>query len=361
MSNWPLRFDATPESNRSVVPDTPIDFSIPYKSREKGASGHFGFFPFFAKKQWTIVQEYIKYYTLPGDLVCDPFAGSGVTPVEALVLGRRAVAGDINPVARFITRMTAVAPIDLTRLNDAYDQVRTIAQKPIESLDVMPDSDVQMLLDSLDYPRDPIPSTVRRAGLETVDQLHTLRQLAGLTILRDAINQIEEPLYCDLMKVVLANTVPYANIMYILPFDKGKRRSPYRGDVGFLRRFSYSPASAHLFYENRIWPTVEHIFPAVYKAKEGSGSHENAGPFAVVAMEKEVQASFMHTQRCGRKRVFCVQNEPVVVVACYSSVLREQFLLFPSRPLYVARAANHRLIRTPKISVTVSHTSLLEG
>src|SRR5712692_9766752 len=146
MSNWALHTDTTPENNRSVVPDTPIDFSIPYKSREKGASRHFGFFPFFAKKQWPIVQEYIKYYTLPGDLVCDPFAGSGVTPVEALVLGRRAVAGDINPVARFITRMTAVAPIELTRLNDAYDQVRTIAQKPIESLDVMTDSDVQMLL-----------------------------------------------------------------------------------------------------------------------------------------------------------------------------------------------------------------------
>ena len=263
MSNWALNANATPESNRSVIPDTPIDFSIPYKSREKGASRHFGFFPFFAKKQWPIVQEYIKYYTFPGDLVCDPFAGSGVTPVEALVLGRRAVAGDINPVARFITRMTAVAPVDLTQLNDAYDQVRTIAQKPIENLDVMTDNDVQILLDNLDYPRDPIPSTVRRAGLDTVDQLHTLRQLAGLTLLRDAINQIEDPLYCDLMKVVLANTVRYANKTYSLPSG----RSPYRGNANFLRRFSYSPAKSS-FYEIPIWPTVERVFFAVYKAKE---------------------------------------------------------------------------------------------
>jgi 16S rRNA G966 N2-methylase RsmD len=268
MSNWALHADATPESNRPTVPDTPIDFSIPYKSREKGASRHFGFFPFFAKKQWPIVQEYIKHYTMPGDLVCDPFAGSGVTPVEALVLDRRAVAGDINPVARFITQMTAVAPVNLARFNEAYNQVRAMAQEPIENLYRMTDSDVQKLLDKLDYPRNPIPSTVRRAGLETVDQLHTPRQLAGLTILRDAINQIDDPLYCDLMKVVLANTVRYANIMYILPFDKGKRRSPYRGDVGFLRRFSYSPASDRLFYENQIWPTVEHTFTSVYDAKE---------------------------------------------------------------------------------------------
>src|SRR2546425_7413924 len=160
MSNWALNANATPESNRSVIPDTPIDFSIPYKSREKGASRHFGFFPFFAKKQWPIVQEYIKYYTFPGDLVCDPFAGSGVTPVEALVLGRRTIAGDINPVARFITQMTAVAPINLIRLNEAYNQVSSAAKKAIESLDEMTDNEVQSLLKELDYPRDRIPGSV---------------------------------------------------------------------------------------------------------------------------------------------------------------------------------------------------------
>ena len=268
MSNWALQQDETPGRDWRDVPDAPIDVSIPYKSREKGASRHFGFFPFFAKKPWPVVQEYIRYYTKPGDLVCDPFAGSGVTPVEALVLGRRTVVSDINPVARFITQMTAVAPINLTRLNEVYNQVRSIAQIPIESLNEMTDAEVQNILQNLNYPRNPIPLTVRRAGLESIDQLHTLRQLAGLTLLRDAIDQIEDALYRDLMKVVLANTARYANIMYILPFDKGKRRSPYRGDAGFLRRFSYTPASDNLFYENRVWPTVEHVFPAVYRAKE---------------------------------------------------------------------------------------------
>lgn len=267
MTNWALHAEMTPEEDRFILPDAPIDISIPYSSRGKGASRHFGFFPFFAKKPWPVVQEYIKHYTAPGDLVCDPFAGSGVTSVEALVLGRRAVTGDINPIARFITRMTAVAPIDLEKLEAAYAQVRSLAQKPIENLDRMSDGEVQTLIKSLDYPQISVPATVKRAGKETVADLHTPRQLAGLTLLRDAINQIDDPLYCDLMKVVLANTVRYTNIMYILPFDKGNRRSPYRGDAGFLRRFSYSPASPHLFYENKVWPTVEHIFPAIYEAK----------------------------------------------------------------------------------------------
>ncbi len=260
MSSWALRREESSKVDRPGVPNTPIDFSI---------ARHFGFFPFFAKKQWPVVQEYIRHYSKSGDLVCDPFAGSGVTPVEALVLGRRTIAGDINPVARFITRMTAVAPINLIRLNEAYNQVSSQAKDAIESLDAMTDSEVQGLLKDMDYPRDLIPTSVRgAAGIETVDKLHTPRQLAGLTILRDAINQIEEPIYRDLMKVVLANTARYANIMYILSFDDGKQRSPYRGNASFLRRFSYAPASEHLFYENRVWPTVEHVFPAVYRAKE---------------------------------------------------------------------------------------------
>jgi len=143
MSSWALRREESSKVDRPGVPNTPIDFSIPYRSRERGAARHFGFFPFFAKKQWPVVQEYIRHYSKSGDLICDPFAGSGVTPVEALVLGRRTIAGDINPVARFITRMTAVAPINLIRLNEAYNQVSSQAKDAIESLDAMTDSVVQ--------------------------------------------------------------------------------------------------------------------------------------------------------------------------------------------------------------------------
>lgn len=309
MSNWALRTDPFPEGDNLAIPDTPIDISIQYSSRVKGAARHFGFFPFFAKKPWPVVQEYIKHYTASGELVCDPFAGSGVTPVEALVLGRRAVAGDINPVARFITQMTAVAPVDLTRLNTAYDRVRLTAQKSIEQLDEMNDDEIQNLLTTLDYPRVPIPPTVRRAGREIVADLHTPRQLAGLTLLRDAINQIEEQLYRDLMKVVLAKTVRYANITYNLSYDKGRRRAPFRGDAGFLRRFSYSPASSKLFYEHQVWPVVEHVFSSVYKAKEETNGLIGSRYIANFRLT-EVPASRIH-EITGEGRVdYCFTDPP---------------------------------------------------
>lgn len=262
MPNLARNLDASPLGSQSEVTDKPIDYSVPYRSRVKGASRHFGFFPFFAKKPWPVVQEYIRHYTSPGELVCDAFAGSGVTPVESLVLGRRAVATDINPVARFITRMTAVAPVDLGGLRAAFEQVRSISQKRIESLDSMPESELLRLLETLDYPRTPIPNTVRRAGADTVNQLHTPRQLAGLTILREAINQVNDSLLRDLLSVALARAVRYANKTYNLPPNRGS----HSGDAGFLRRYSYSFAKR--FYEHAVWPSFESGFQNVLEAKE---------------------------------------------------------------------------------------------
>jgi len=61
---------------------------------------------FFARKQEDVIREYIEAYSDEGDIVLDPFCGSGVMVAEALRLGRKAIGIDINPVAIFITRNT---------------------------------------------------------------------------------------------------------------------------------------------------------------------------------------------------------------------------------------------------------------
>jgi DNA modification methylase len=51
-----------------------------------------------------IPRNLILRYTAPGDLVLDQMAGSGTTLVECKLLGRRAVAVDINPDAVMVAR-----------------------------------------------------------------------------------------------------------------------------------------------------------------------------------------------------------------------------------------------------------------
>jgi DNA modification methylase len=56
------------------------------------------------KKPHDAVATYINHHTAEGDLVLDPFCGSGSTALASLIQGRKAVALDISPAATFITR-----------------------------------------------------------------------------------------------------------------------------------------------------------------------------------------------------------------------------------------------------------------
>lgn len=52
----------------------------------------------------------IDRLTQPGDCVLDPFAGRGTTPVQAALMGRRAVANDVNPLSAMLIRPRLAPP-----------------------------------------------------------------------------------------------------------------------------------------------------------------------------------------------------------------------------------------------------------
>lgn len=79
---------------------------------------------YWARKPDNVVAEYIEHYSRKGETVLDPFSGSGVTSLEALRLGRHAIGVDIDPVANFIAKMTAL-PIDLEKLQGAFGELET--------------------------------------------------------------------------------------------------------------------------------------------------------------------------------------------------------------------------------------------
>jgi hypothetical protein len=74
------------------------------KVKKQAAKRHFGVHGYFTRQSWNVVAEYIKNYSKPSDLVLDPFGGSGVTAIEALMNGRKAVNIDLNPMAIFLVK-----------------------------------------------------------------------------------------------------------------------------------------------------------------------------------------------------------------------------------------------------------------
>lgn len=64
----------------------------------------------------------IEHYTDPGDLVLDPFCGSGMTGVAALLSGRRGLLSDLSPAAVHIASGHTTA-VDLTSFDHAAAQL----------------------------------------------------------------------------------------------------------------------------------------------------------------------------------------------------------------------------------------------
>jgi 16S rRNA G966 N2-methylase RsmD/transcriptional regulator with XRE-family HTH domain len=102
--------------SRDFLPD------IPVRVFAKKASTSYRAHSYHTKVPPEAIKPFINGYTALGDLVCDPFCGSGMTGVAALQLGRRALLSDLSPAAVHIARnyTTYCAPKEIKR---AYDRV----------------------------------------------------------------------------------------------------------------------------------------------------------------------------------------------------------------------------------------------
>jgi len=77
---------------------------------------------YWSKKPHDAIRQYIRHYTQPGDLVLDPFCGSGGTALAALMEGRKAIAIDRSPAATFITKNYRT-PVNPAKLQAAFGEL----------------------------------------------------------------------------------------------------------------------------------------------------------------------------------------------------------------------------------------------
>jgi 16S rRNA G966 N2-methylase RsmD len=71
-----------------------------------------GIHKYWARKPWRVLDYFIAKYSHPGDLILDPFAGSGSTGLQANLEGRRFIGIDLNPFACFLTDQTLSTNFD---------------------------------------------------------------------------------------------------------------------------------------------------------------------------------------------------------------------------------------------------------
>jgi hypothetical protein len=81
--------------------------------------------PYFAMFPETFAEKWIAKLTIPGDVVLDPFSGRGTTALSALLLGRRAIAVDVNDVSYCLTKAKTHPP-EFQRLIRRLDYLRRL-------------------------------------------------------------------------------------------------------------------------------------------------------------------------------------------------------------------------------------------
>ncbi|MFK5970288.1 MAG: type I restriction enzyme HsdR N-terminal domain-containing protein [Candidatus Marithrix sp.] len=148
--------------------------------RKRAAKRHFGVHGYFTKQAWNVVQEYIRHFSRPDDLVLDPYGGSGVTAIEAMMTDRRAIHIDLNPMSFFLVDSLAT-PVNLDKLGQAFEKIKNQFEKTCPTTD----EEILQALEKYPYPTGLV--LPKNSDVDTIEQLFSSKQKAQLAFLKHLI------------------------------------------------------------------------------------------------------------------------------------------------------------------------------
>jgi DNA modification methylase len=232
--------------------------------KAKAHPPHYMMHKYWGRKPHNVVSDYINNYTKEGEVVLDPFMGSGVVVIEALKSSREAYGIDLNPLSIFITRNT-LEPINISAFDKAYEKIHLkiyskfkklyqtscptcksdsiflnsvydreklirikglcsdcgVFRKDAEESDLIILKDADSLFKKYDsekllnYPKDKILQYVKRSQRTHINQLFTARALIILSNIRDEILNEKSNKIRDLLMMCFTSMLP--NVSKMIP------------------------------------------------------------------------------------------------------------------------------------------------
>jgi 16S rRNA G966 N2-methylase RsmD len=235
-------------SNRPLLEEIPV--------KKRAAKRHFGVHGYFTKQSWNFVAEYIKNFSKPGDMVLDPFGGSGVTAIEALMNNRKSISIDINPMAVFIVQ-ALIAPVKLSMLEEAFERVK----KEYEKREPKTKNEIIKVLKKYPYPKGAI--LPKGSDVDTIEKLFSKNQLAQLALLKSIIKKEKDENIRNSLLLMFSGLLTKANLTYHIST--------------YVKKEGGGDAAAFRYYRYRIAPNPTEIdlmkyfqlrYKKVYDAKK---------------------------------------------------------------------------------------------
>lgn len=253
---------------------------------------HYGVHPYFTRRPANVVREYIKRYSLDGDIVLDPFGGTGVTAIEAFLLGRSAIQNDLNPFANFIAQSIADTTLTTTMpLRAAFARIEKECEQDIAKFEKASANELAQW-----HKRLPLPENIRlpkNSDAAFFFDLFTPRQLVGLARIRQAIDSEEQPAVRNLLLLAWSASVAKLNKTFL----SAKGRAESRGGSSIFSIYRYKLAGQEV--ELPLWETFrgrflnvlhakQEVLQTVYLARKRIGDHDafnSQRDFKVLAMD----------------------------------------------------------------------------
>lgn len=221
--------------------------------RKQSSKRHFGVHGYFTKQAFEILQKYIENFTKPGDIVLDPFGGTGVTLIEALIKNRDAIHVDLNPLSVFWVS-TLILPVSVNKLVEAFDSVT----KKFRRLKPETEQQIADALGRYSYPKG--IGLAKSADVRTIEKLFSDLQLAQLALLRHLILEIKDEGIRDHLLLSFSSSLNKFNLTFHYTKSTGG------GDSGAFRYYRYRIAKRPGQLE--LMPVFHTKFKRLLGAKE---------------------------------------------------------------------------------------------
>ncbi|MCL1946672.1 MAG: DNA methylase, partial [Chitinivibrionia bacterium] len=197
--------------------------------KKRKARRHCGVHGYFTRQAWNVVAEYIKNFSQKGDVVLDSFGGSGVTAVEALMNGRKAINIDINPLAVFMVN-SLTASINLNELEKAFQNVCEEYKKK----EPKNKAEIKEVLKNYPLPKDlKLPKS---SDVDSVHKLYSDEQMAKLALLKAIIKREKKDNIRNTLLLMFSGIIGRANITW---YSVG---GEFGGGESVFRYFRYRKA-----------------------------------------------------------------------------------------------------------------------
>ncbi|MEZ5673538.1 MAG: type I restriction enzyme HsdR N-terminal domain-containing protein [Thiotrichaceae bacterium] len=270
--------------------------------KKQAAKRHFGVHGYFTKQAWNVVQRYIQHFSQKGDLVLDPFGGSGVTAIEAMMTDRRAIHLDLNPMSAFLVD-SLTRPVKLPELQESFERVKNTYKSTLYQFKT-PSDFVTAALKKYPYPKNfTLP---KGSDVEVVQELFSQEQLAQLSVLKYLILQDKDENIRKTLLLTFSSTITKTNLTY----HNSKQRNENAGDCAMFRYYRHRLAPKNVSLD--LMTSFETKFKKILNAKREIESKINPSTIDnlqiiqgsatnLVFLQKKQLTTFTPTRRMREK------------------------------------------------------------